>query len=340
MSVLLVDGDNLLTIGFYGVKNYFYKGNHFGAIYHFINTLRRLFEKHHLEKIVVFWDGDNASLSRKKIYHLYKENRRERIRTEEELSSYNHQRTRVKQYLEELYVRQGEYEFCETDDCIAFYIQNSPNEEKIIYSSDGDLTQLVSDKVLIHNPSHQKVYKAHDIILFDNEEVLIDNVKIIKILCGDPSDNISGIKSLGIKKLLALFPEIKTKKLSVDEILDRGNQILKEDKDNKTVKNLLTGVTKHGVFGNEFFEINKTIVSLDNPFLTDEAKEAIKQLINETMDPEGRSYKNTIKMMMEDGLFQVLPKSDDAWINFLNPFLRLTRKEKNKKIIKIKNNEQ
>lgn len=145
---------------------------------------------------------------------------------------------------------------------------------------------------------------------------------------------------MGIKKLLALFPEIKTKKLSVDEILDRGNQILKEDKDNKTVKNLLTGVTKHGVFGNEFFEINKTIVSLDNPFLTDEAKEAIKQLINETMDPEGRSYKNTIKMMMEDGLFQVLPKSDDAWINFLNPFLRLTRKEKNKKIIKIKNNEQ
>jgi hypothetical protein len=30
MSVLLVDGDNLLTIGFFGVKNYFYKGKHFG----------------------------------------------------------------------------------------------------------------------------------------------------------------------------------------------------------------------------------------------------------------------------------------------------------------------
>ena len=44
-------------------------------------------------------------------------------------------------------------------------------------------------------------------------------------------------------------------------------------------------------------------------------------------------------MMMEDGLFQVLPKSDDAWTNFLNPFLRLTRKEKNKRTIKIKNYE-
>lgn len=340
MSVLLVDGDNLLTIGFFGVKNYFYKGKHFGGIYHFINTLRRVFDKHQLEKIVVFWDGEDSASTRKKIYHLYKENRRERIRSEEELSSYSYQRNRVKQYLEELYVRQGEYIQCETDDCIAYYVQNSSKENKIIYSSDGDLTQLISDNVQIYNPSHQKIYNSRDTYLFEHEEVLINNVKIIKILCGDPSDNISGIKSLGIKKLLGLFPEIRNKEVSLEEIIEKSTQILKEDKDNKTIKNLLTGVTKHGVFGEEFFQINKTIVSLDKPFLTDEAKESINQLINETLDPEGRSYKNTMKMMMEDGLFQVLPKSDDAWINFLNPFLRLTRKEKNKKIIKIKNHEQ
>ena len=339
MSVLLVDGDNLLTIGFYGVKNYFYKGKHFGGIYHFINTLRRLFDKHQLEKIVVFWDGENGSLSRKKIYHLYKENRRDRTRSEEEASSYNHQRVRVKQYLEELYVRQGEYEFCETDDCIAFYVHNSPNENKIIFSSDGDLTQLVSDKVHIYNPSHHKIYKSKDIIQFDKEDVLIENVKLIKIICGDPSDNISGIKSLGIKKLIHLFPEIKTDILSIQHIIERGNQIIKEDKENRTIKNLLTGVTKHGVFGDEFFKINETIVSLDKPFLTHEAEESIKQLINDELDSEGRSYKNTMKMMIEDGIFQVLPKSDDAWTQFLNPFLRLTRKEKNKKIIKLKNHE-
>jgi hypothetical protein len=105
------------------------------------------------------------------------------------------------------------------------------------------------------------------------------------------------------------------------------------------LKNILTGVTKHGVFGEEFYDINSRIVSLSEPFITDEAKENITALINEKLDPEGRSYKNTMKMMMEDGLFQVLPKSDDAWTNFLNPFLRLTRKEKNKRTIKIKNYE-
>ena len=41
-------------------------------------------------------------------------------------------------------------------------------------------------------------------------------------------------------------------------------------------------------------------------------------------------YKNLMKMMMEDGLFKFLPKTDDAWVYFLKPFLKLTRKEKKK----------
>jgi 5'-3' exonuclease len=339
MSVLLVDGDNLLTIGFYGVKNYFHKGTHFGGIYHFINTLRRSFENYHLEKIVVFWDGHESSLSRKKIYSHYKENRRIRVKTDEELNSYNYQRNRVKQYLEELYVRQGEYEYCETDDCIAFYTQNSPNENKIIYSSDGDLNQLISNSTKIYNPSHQKLYSENDIIIYNYEEILIENVKLAKMLCGDASDDIAGIKGLGIKKLISFFPELKTKKLTIEDIRQQSHLLFEGNKYNKTIVNLLTGVTKYGVFGDEFFDINSQIVSLDNPFLTDEAKENILTLINEKLDPEGRSYKNTMKMMMEDGMFTVLPKTDDAWINFLNPFLRLARKEKNKKIIKIREND-
>ena len=336
MSVLLVDGDNLLTIGFYGVKNAFHKGTHIGGIYHFLNTLRRAFDTYHLDKIVVFWDGLEGSQTRKKIYIHYKENRRQRIRTEEELNSYNYQRDRVKQYLEELFVRQGEYEYCETDDNIAYYTQNSPDENKIIYSSDGDLTQLVSDNTQIYNPSHGKIYKKNDIIVYDHEEILIDNVRLVKMMCGDSSDNIAGIKGMGVKRFLSLFPEIKTERLTIEQIKEKSNILFEQDKHNKLIANLLTGVTKYGVFGEEFFDINNRIVSLDEPFLTDEAKENINQLINENLDPEGRSYKNTMRMMMEDGLFNMLPKSDDMWTKFLNPFLRLTRKEKNKKKIKVK----
>ena len=340
MSVLLVDGDNLLTIGFYGVKNMFYRGQHIGGIYHFLNTLRRAFETYQLDKIVVFWDGLEGSQTRKKIYVHYKENRKQRIRTEEELNSYNYQRDRIKQYLEELFVRQGEYEYCETDDNIAYYTQNSPNERKIVYSSDGDLTQLVSETTQIFNPSHQKLYKQNDTIVYDHEEILIENVRLVKMMCGDSSDNIAGIRGMGVKRFLSIFPELRTEQLTVEQVKDKCNFLFEQDKHNKLIANLLTGVTKHGVFGEEFFDVNNRIVSLDEPFLTDEAKESINLLINENLDPEGRSYKNTMRMMMEDGIFTALPKSDDAWTKFLNPFLRLTRKEKNKtKTIKIKTNE-
>jgi 5'-3' exonuclease len=338
MPILLVDGDNLLTIGFYGMKNYFYKGEHIGGLYHFINTLRRLIDNHRLDKIVVFWDGEQGSASRKKFYHHYKENRKSRIRTEEEMGSYTNQRNRVKQYLEELFVRQGEFEFCETDDCIAYYTQHS-NEEILIYSSDGDLTQLVSEKTHLLNPSHNRIYQLNDKFVYDHEEILIQNIKLVKIMCGDPSDNIAGIKNLGVRRLIALVPEIKTEPLTIEDLLEKFNILFEQDGHNNLIKNLMTGVTKHGVLGEEFYNVNKRIVSLDEPFLTEEAVESIKSLMTDVMDPEGRSYKNTMKMMMEDGIFLLLPKSDNAWINFLNPFLRLTRKEKNKKIIKIKTNE-
>lgn len=338
MSVLLVDGDNLLTIGFYGVKNYFYKGDHIGGLYHFINTLRKSFELYKLDKIVVFWDGEDGAATRKKMYSRYKENRRQRIRSDKEKESYTKQRRRVQQYLEELYVRQGEFEFCEADDCIAGYAQKS-TENTIVYSSDGDLAQLASDTTRIYNPSHRKLYSQNDIIQYEHHDLHIQNVKIVKIVCGDRSDNITGIYNLGIKKMLKLFPELKTRPVTLNEIIERSNELFEEDKNNKTVKNLLTGVTKYGIYGEEFFNLNESIVSLDQPFLTSEAQETITDLIHENLDPEGRSYKNTMKMMMEDGMFTVLPKSDDAWVKFLNPFLRLTRKEKNKRIIKIKNHD-
>lgn len=336
MPTLIVDGDNLLTIGFYGVKNYFYKGSHIGGIFHFLNTLRLSFENYHLDKIVVFWDGDDASLSRKRIYHHYKENRSNRFKTEEENSSYDYQRSRIKQYLEEVYVRQAEFPNCETDDCVAYYVQNSPEEKKIIFSSDGDLTQLVSKDTQLYNPSHRKLYKPKDTFVYDHVELLVENIKIAKMLCGDPSDNIAGIKSLGVKRLLTLFPEIVTQPLTLDYIKNKANYLFEQDKEDKLIQNLITGVTKYGVFGEEFFQINNSIVNLDEPILTEEAKDGIKALINENLDTEGRSYKNTMRMMMEDGLFQVLPKSDDAWIKFLNPFLRLTRKEKNKRYLNFK----
>ncbi len=59
-------------------------------------------------------------------------------------------------------------------------------------------------------------------------------------------------------------------------------------------------------------------------------KELVEMYQSESMDPDGRGHRNLIRMMMEDGFFKYLPKGDDNWVNFLKPFLKLSRKEKTK----------
>ncbi len=90
------------------------------------------------------------------------------------------------------------------------------------------------------------------------------------------------------------------------------------------------GKTKTGIYGEEFFQINEKIIDLSNPIITEEGKQIVELYCKETLDPEGRGYRNIIKLMMEDGFFKFLPKGDDAWVNFVKPFLKLTRKEKKK----------
>jgi 5'-3' exonuclease len=338
MNTLLVDGNNLLTIGFYGCKNFFYKGVHIGGIYHFLNTIRKSIEAYNLDKVVVFWDGENNADLRRQVYHLYKSGNKNN-KTEKEEQNFNYQKRRIQKYLEELYIRQGEYEFCESDDCIAYYVHNSLNEKKIIYSSDRDLPQLLDENTKIFNPSLNNLYSLNDTIVYKKQEILINNVALVKMLCGDESDGIYGIYSLGIKSLIDFFPEIKTTPLTLTDIKEKANLLFEENKHNKKLANLLTGVTKYGVLGDEFFELNYELIDLTEPkFLTEEAKLAINSIIHENLDSEGRSYKNMIQMMTNDGVMYVLPKYGDGWIDFLTPFLKLIRKEKNNNIKEINNN--
>ena len=328
-KTLLVDGNNLLKIGFHGVKEFYYKGKHVGGVWHFLNTLRKFLEEHNYNKVVVFWDSKTSSSQRRLIYPKYKLNRKS-SETESKEESFAEQKQRIKQYLEEMFVRQMETEQAEADDLIAYYCQISLDEEKTIFSSDRDLTQLISEKVSIYSPSKKKYYKHGDKIKLTDIEIPHYNVKTVKILTGDSSDNIDGIFYLGEKTLVKLFPEILEELVEIPYILGRSTNLLKEEKGNVALQNLLSGKTKEGIFGDEFYVINTKLVDLENPLLSDEDKELVKLYYSESMDPDGRGHRNLIRMMMEDGLFQFLPKNDEAWVYFLKPFLKLTRKEKTK----------
>jgi DNA polymerase-1 len=326
IKTLLIDGNNLLTIGFYGVKDLYSDGSHVGAIYHFINTIRKFLEEQNYDKIVVFWDAENSSTTRKEIYPQYKGNRKNDM-DEYKLESYLIQNARIKEYLEEVFIRQVEMVNNEADDLIAFYCKMAVDEEITIFSSDKDFTQLISNKVSVYSPNLKQYFRQGDMVTINKVEIPHYNVLTCKILAGDNSDNISGIEGLGEKTLVKFFPEMQVKSCTVEEILINARDIT-QIKKSKVLENILIGKTKNGIFGEQFYITNKKIVDLSNPLITDDGKELVEQIITDTIDPTDRGYKNLMRMMMEDGLFKYLPKNDEAWVNFLRPFMKLTRKEK------------
>ncbi len=327
-KTLLVDGDNLFKIGFHGVKDLFSDGSHIGGVYHFINTLRRFLEEHNHDKVVVFWDGDSNSSIRKSIYPQYKGNRRQDM-NEYKYESYLQQKARVKMYLEEVFVRQVEMVNNEADDLIAYYCQVATNEQIIIFSGDKDLTQLISEKVTIFSPVSKTYYKNGSKITINKVDIPHYNVTLTKVFTGDKSDNIDGIEGLGEKTLVKLFPVITEKLCTIEELLDYAHKNFSK-KPPKAIQNILTGRTKNGILGEEFYKTNSKIVDLTYPLITDEGKQLVEQIHTDTIDPSDRGYKNLMRMMMEDGLFKYLPKNDEAWVNFLKPFMKLIRKEKRK----------
>jgi hypothetical protein len=127
-----------------------------------------------------------------------------------------------------------------------------------------------------------------------------------------------------------LFPEIVDNVLTVSDICTRTDKLISENRKETVLQNIKNGKTKKGQIGDEFFRINQKIVDLRNPIITDEAKEFVTLYYSETLDPEGRDNKNLIRLMMEDGFFKYLPKDDDAFVHFMKPFTKLTRKEKRK----------
>tara|TARA_R110000765_G_scaffold211504_1_gene316624 strand:+ start:469 stop:1476 length:1008 start_codon:yes stop_codon:yes gene_type:complete len=322
---LLVDGNSLLSTGFHGIKNMYNGVDHIGGLYHFLNTLRKHIDSYLITKVVVFWDGKENTYPRIKLYPDYKLNRRVKSKSQDELQSYAQQKLRVQEYLEELYVRQATFDKCEADDCLGYYCEKAKDEEIIILTSDRDLLQLISNKVSLYVLSLSKLFKEGDKVPLNGVNIPSSNVRLVKTICGDSSDNIYGIKMVGVKSLIKIKPEILKEKVTLKEVIDTINS---KDKLSQKEKNIVEGKTKNKEQKLNILDINYNIIGVGKQFLTKEAINGTKELAKDTIDPEGRHWKNALGLMMSDGILNILPKKDDAWVDFVRPFLRLTRIEK------------
>ena len=151
-----------------------------------------------------------------------------------------------------------------------------------------------------------------------------------KVICGDTSDNIKGIKGVGDTTLLKNFPQLKEREVRLDEIISEArlineNRLNEKKKPLKWAENIVNKVTE-GVQGDKIYEINEKIINLKNPIMTDDAVELMNSMMYAPIDPEGRSFENLYKILTGYGVDNL--KEEGIFASFFSEFNNLVNKEK------------
>lgn len=331
-NTLLVDGNALFKTGFFGAKDqYNQHGNHVGGIYQFLTTLRMILDSDLYHRVYVFWDGNFSGKLRYELYAPYKSDRGKDFINgtqpidETELT----QRELVWEYLNEMYIRQLKHEVIEGDDFIAYYCLTKKENEKItIVSNDRDMAQLIQENIRVYFLDLKKYVDIDNFSSFFCYHY--ENAALVKTMTGDSSDSIKGIKGLGEKTLVSLFPQITDRKVSLTEILEdakkqQEERLTKKLKPLKVLDNIINSVTD-GVQGEKIYQINEQLVNLKRPMLTTDGISDLEQLIDGTLDSSGRDLKNVLTFMKRDGIDKSI--GEVRYPEYLIPFKKLIDREK------------
>ena len=256
-----------------------------------------------------------------------KENNPKYIEDEDE--SFERQREIIWAILENLCIRQYRYNYVEGDDVISNYIKNKPSNEKcVIISSDKDLTQLISDTVIIWNP------RIKSFITKDNSKEVLGiphtNIVLEKILCGDSSDNIKGVKGVGEQTLKKYIPQIMTDRLDLEAVVSISQGLLDSRKAEKkkplqALQNIVSGVTD-GCQGDKLYEINKKLIDLSEPLMTEEALKEFNDEVYAPLDLSDRNMKNIYEIVRKNNMSVLC--EEGKFGNLFSPFSRIIMMEK------------
>jgi 5'-3' exonuclease len=245
--ILIVDGLNLFIRSYSAYPAMSTHGYQMGGCVGFLKTLKRIVFEMQPSAIYICWES-GGSQKRRKLHSEYKLNRRpdkmNRFYEDDIPESDDNQKHQLIALLAmikyapacQIYVQD-----CEGDDVIAYLCRGRfRTTDKIIASSDKDMYQLVDEKTRVYS-FHKKAFVKEEDVLGEFR-VTAQNFAMAKTLCGDPSDNIPGIKGLGFKTIAKLFPFLGSEEavllqdvLNYAEAHKEENHMYKRILDNKDV---------------------------------------------------------------------------------------------------------
>jgi len=208
---LIIDVANLFIRSYSAYPTMSSHGYQMGGCIGFLKTLKNLAYDIQPSRIYCVWEGGGSS-RRRAIYSEYKMNRKpEKLNRfyEDDIpdseENRKHQMLALLTMLKAAPVCQLYVSDCEGDDVIAHLCRGPlKDDDKVIVSSDKDMYQLLDDKTKVFSP-HKKMFVTKEDV-FTEFGIPAKNFAVAKALCGDPSDNVPGIKGLGFKTVVKKFP--------------------------------------------------------------------------------------------------------------------------------------
>ena len=295
--VLVIDSMNLFIRNFSMINYVNVQGHHIGGLAGFLKSVGFLVRTIRPTRVVLIFDGRGSTINRKNINPDYKGNRNLTKIThwevfdtkEQEKDSMAWQIDKLIDYLHCLPVHLLSIDKVEADDVIGFLAQGfSKRKSKVtIVSSDKDFLQLVNDHTEVYSPIKKKFYNPE--LVKEEFGLLPKNYLIYKALLGDQSDNLSGVKGLGSKTLLKIFPFLINEEV---EGLDRVFETCEENfKKGKVYLKVLASKDR--------VETNYQLMNIQEAVLSDSDVSTILDILNQPM-PE-----------LNTGGFQLMYEADN-----------------------------
>ena len=318
--VLIVDGLNLYLRAFAvnGALNE--NGVPVGGLTGFLRSLAYAIREVNPTRVIIVYDGQGGSQRRRKIHPEYKANRKPGKRitrwdafknATEEKDAMKIQFSRLIEYLDFLPINVISIDRIEADDTIAYIAHTLLDEDVTILSADQDFLQLVNERITVWSPTKKKFYTPR--MVEADYGVPAHNFLMYKVLMGDKSDNIEGVKGLGPKKLPKIVPDLLTQTtLDLDFILEHAGK--GEEPMHKKISESEIQL-----------RLNEELMDLKNPPVSGELKLRIQRLIEAPINLLSRN--DFIIMYNDDQLGNAI-KSPDLWLKEhfikLNTFAKQT----------------
>ena len=316
--VLIVDGLNTFIRAFAVNPALNEDGLHVGGMMGFLKSVRYTSDILKPSRVIIVFDGKNGSGRRQKIYPEYKGTRKVKRRLnrnvdwgtapQDEQASMRQQMGRLIEYLEQLPLTLICVDGIEADDTMAYISQQLlPKSDIFLMSTDKDFLQLVDDRVKVWSPTKKKLYTKKEI--FDEYGIHSQNMLTFRILDGDKSDNIGGIKGAGLKTVKKFLPEIlEDQKFTAKDLIDFAENSDGKIKFLESIKNSCNLIKR-----------NYLLMQLNNVDIPNHTKMKIQGAVNGKV-PQLIKYRFQT-MFLKDKL-QTGIKNFDNWVM---EFTRLDR---------------